>query len=204
MELFGRSLCVEDFPDEARELKGMGMSDSEKYASRLSRKFRYTNTFYHQEPKFDVQNPPNDLDGRFNFVISSDVFEHVAPPVEQAFKNLHDIFASGGILIFTVPFGIEGETIEHFPDLYDYRIEKKADEYTLRNCTKDGRIQEFHDLCFHGGPGSTLEMRLFSESDICKHLADAGFSSIRVHREPAFEWGIYWNAPWSVPVTARA
>jgi hypothetical protein len=47
-------------------------------------------------------------------------------------------------------------------------------------------------------------MRLFSESALRKHLSEAGFSNICVHREPAFEWGVFWNAPWSVPITATA
>ena len=34
--------------------------------------------------------------------------------------------------------------------------------WTLTNRTLDGAVQTFTDLVFHGGPGSTLEMRLFS------------------------------------------
>lgn len=180
------------------------MSDSDKYAKPLASKLTYLNTFYHQHPKLDIQSPPSEYTQRFDFVISSDVFEHVAPPVDRAFRNLHNLLVPGGTLVFTVPFATEGETVEHFPDLYDYRIEKQGDMFVLTNRTRDGRVQTFPDLVFHGGPGTTLEMRLFSEADIRRHLEDAGFSDIQVHREPEFRFGIYWGAPWSVPITARA
>ena len=39
------------------------------------------------------------------------------------------------------------------------------------NWTADGRIETFDDLVFHGGPGSTLEMRVFSE-DALRGLLD--------------------------------
>jgi SAM-dependent methyltransferase len=204
MRLFGRSLRIGDFPDTARDIEGIGMSDSDKYARPLAEKLRYTNTFYHQAPRLDIQSPRADYAGRFRFVISSDVFEHVAPPIERAFENLHRLLAPGGVLVLTVPFATEGRTVEHFPDLHDYAIARDAEGFVLTNRTVDGRQQTFRNLVFHGGPGTTLEMRLFSEPDLCRHLADAGFSDIQVHREPAFEYGIYWREPWSVPITARA
>jgi SAM-dependent methyltransferase len=175
-----------------------------RLARRLAGKLRYTNTFYHQAPKLDIQSPPAEYLGRFRFVISSDVFEHVAPPIERAFDNLHRILAPGGVLVLTVPFTTEGGTVEHFPELHDYTIAREGDAFVLTNRTVDGRQQTFRDLVFHGGPGTTLEMRLFSEADLRRHLADAGFSDVQVHREPAFEFGIYWPEPWSVPITARA
>ena len=179
------------------------MSDSDKYAKRLAAKLRYTNTFYHREPRLDIHSPPSSYLGRFQFVICSDVLEHVAPPMGHAFNNLRRLLAPGGVLILTVPFATEGRTVEHFPELHEYRIEKEGRSFVLLNRTADGRIQSFRDLVFHGGSGTTLEMRLFSESDICGHLANAGFSDIKVHREPMFNYGIYWNVPWSVPITAR-
>jgi SAM-dependent methyltransferase len=202
--LFGRSLCIDDFPEDARNIEGIGMSDADLYATRLAAKLGYTNTFYHQEPRFDIQAPPASYLGRFQFIISSDVFEHVAPPVERAFTNLHRLLAPGGVLVFTVPFATQGRTQEHFPELHEYHIEREGEAFVLQNRTRDGRHQSFRDLIFHGGPGATLEMRLFSEADICAHLVNAGFSDIKVHREAAFPYGIYWNEPWSVPITARA
>ena len=72
-------------------IRALGMSDPPRIADLLSEKFDYTNTFYHQAPRFDVLHPePGDL-GRYDFVISSEVMKHVPPPVETGFTNLYDI-----------------------------------------------------------------------------------------------------------------
>ena len=51
---------------------------------------------------------------------------------------------------------------------------------------------------------NTLEMRLFSESGLRRNLEEAGFARVQVQREPCFRWGIYWDLPWSTPITAVA
>ncbi len=202
--LFGQSLPLAQFPREASTLTGIGMSDSYQYASRLERLLRYTNTFYHQDPRLDIRDPAPQHLGAYDFVLCSDVFEHVDPPVAQAFANLRRLLKPGGLLVFSVPFAIEGDTIEHFPELHDYRMVTRSGTYVLINRTADGRTQEFSDLVFHGGPGSTLELRLFSEPALRRELEAAGFVDVTVQRRPCFPWGIYWNEPWSVPLTARA
>ena len=80
-ELFGRNLVLADFP-VSREISGLGMTDWEGYAARLAEKFSYTNTYYHQEPKLDISNPevPENLLQSNDFIISSEIFEHVVPP----------------------------------------------------------------------------------------------------------------------------
>jgi SAM-dependent methyltransferase len=124
--------------------------------------------------------------------------------VEKAFANLRRLLKPGGLLVFTVPFAMQGDTVEHFPDLHQYSIENRGGTYVLVNTTADGRCEEHANLVFHGGPGSTLELRLFSESSLRRNLEGAGFGRIAFHREPCFKWGIYWKAPWSVPITAIA
>lgn len=202
--LFGRGLCIDAFPASARALTGIGMSDAERYATRLARRLAYTNTYYHKAPRLDVLDPPPGYRERFRFIVSSDVLEHVAPPIATAFANLHAMLAAGGTLVLTVPFAVEGDTVEHFPELHDYRIVRRDGTPVLLNRTIDGRLQEYRDLVFHGGPGSTLEMRLFSEGALRRHLHEAGFRDVRVHREPVLEHGICWRHPWSVPITAVA
>jgi len=204
LRLFGRSLPVDSFPESASALTGLGMSDAHIYADRLAARCRYTNTYYHQEPRLDLMNPSDAHLDRYDFVISSDVLEHVNPPMALAFRNLRRILKKGGALIFSVPFKLDGETVEHYPELHDYSVRKRGDAYVLVNRTADGRLQEYTDLVFHGGPGSTLEMRLFSEPSLRAELAQAGFMDVTFHREPAFESGIYWSEPWSVPITAVA
>ena len=57
---------------------------------------------------------------------------------------------------------------------------------------------------FHGGPGTTLEMRLFSRDGLLRELGRSGFAGVRVADEPYLPFGIHWPEPWSVPVVARA
>ena len=79
VSLFGRSIPLTEFPKKV--LRGIGMSDWANYAEPLSRHFDYTNTFYHCEPKLDLIDLSSLERWRGqDFVISSDVIEHVPPP----------------------------------------------------------------------------------------------------------------------------
>ena len=203
ISLFGRCLALPDFP-ESQEITGLGMTDSEGYACALRKKFHYLNTYYHQEPRLDISSKevPSDLIGSADFIISSEVFEHVIPPVSLAFENVWKMLKPGGAFILTVPYGTQPDTIEHFPELNEFEIIEENGSYSLRNVTKDGTLQEFGDLVFHGGPGSTLEMRVFAEAALPKHLQSAGFEAIEVHRTPDLAHGIAWPEPWSFPISA--
>ena len=77
--LFGRSLPLPEFP--ASDHVGLGLSDAFILASRLKRRLDYRNTFYHRRPRLDITAPRSDSQRTWDFVISSDVLEHVAPPV---------------------------------------------------------------------------------------------------------------------------
>lgn len=204
MALFGRSLPIGRFPWRGRRITGLGMTDSDVYARPLAKRLRYRNTYFHADPRLDIRDPDRALIGSCDFVTSSDVMEHVDPPVRDAFVNLRRLLKPGGVLVLTVPFAMEGETREHFPDLFDYRIERKGDGYVLINRTRDGVAQRYDDLVFHGGPGSTLELRLFSRSGLAQVLGDAGFGEVTFHPEPCLAHGVHWKWPWSVPITARA
>jgi SAM-dependent methyltransferase len=202
-ELFGRSMTIAELPRRA-DLVGIGLSDAEHYAKRLSDKFDYKNTFFHQEPRLDITDPPNDLTGRFDFIIASDVFEHVAPPVSRSFANARRLLKPQGLLIFSVPYSLEAETREHFPELNDYRLMECDGSWRLENRTADGRKQVFTDLCFHGGPGSTLEMRLFSRSGLVRDFAAARFAGVRIADESYTPYGIVWPEAWSLPMVGYA
>lgn len=180
------------------------MSDWDGYAIPLSRKFNYRNTYYHQEPKFDITRFDPTLEGAFDFIISSDVFEHVPPPISKAFENIRKLLKPSGVLIFTVPYSKDERTVEHFPDLYDYRIIETGGHHILRNVTRNGVLQTFDDLIFHGGAGATLEMRLFSESSLREEFRRAGFSQVKIHKDADLSHGIYWSHDWSLPMSARA
>jgi SAM-dependent methyltransferase len=203
ISLFGRSIPVEEFPP-APSTTGLGMSDWDVYASRLAKVFGYRNTFYDEEPTFDVMAPvsPDDA-GTYDFIISSDVLEHVAPPYETALSNLRRLLKPGGVLILSVPMTSAERTDEHFPELNQYDIAHLGDQPVLVNRTKDGSIQVFEDLVFHGGSGATLEMRVFSAPELLDRLHDAGFEEVHPFDTEVPEHGIVWNIPNSWPVVAR-
>jgi SAM-dependent methyltransferase len=202
MELFGKSLPVAEFPVRF-DIKGLGLSDWDGYAVPLARHLDYRNTCYHREPKLDITCPPPEFEGAFDFVISSDVFEHVPPPVDRAFAGLHKVLKPGGLVIFSAPYDDAGPAVEHFPDLNCYEIVEINGRPLLRNTTRDGVQQEFTDLVFHGGPGATLEMRQFSKESIIAGFREAGFFDIKFHDVSCSEHGILWEENKAVPVAAR-
>ena len=202
-ELFHENLLLPDFPTR-REIHGLGMTDWEGYAVKLAEKFAYQNTYYHEEPRLDIAtaNIASEFMGK-DFIISSDVFEHVVPPVSRAFENVWKMLKPGGVFVLTVPYGAQRETVEHFPELNEFSIVESDGSFVLRNKTTTGVVQEFNDLVFHGGPGATLEIRVFSENALVQHLKDAGFVDIKVHRAADLVHGIWWPQPWSLPLSAR-
>jgi SAM-dependent methyltransferase len=202
LELFGESLVIPDFPIR-RDIVGMGMSDWEEYAERLKQKLNYNNMYYHKEPKLDVLSIPSDLEGKFDFIISTDVFEHVEPPISIAFENTHKLLKPDGVFIFSVPYLKEGKTIEHFPELYRYEIIKNDDRCFLRNITRNGVEQICDHLVFHGGEGTTLEMRSFSESSLMEEFRKAGFKNVEIYRDQDLKYGIRWEIDCSFPIAAR-
>ena len=201
-ELFGTPLTLPEFPT-IHALTAIGMSDIDDFATPLAQKFSYSNTYYHKPPLFDVTQPDPSLEGKFDFIISSEVLEHVPDPVAPAFDTLYRMLKPNGILFLTLPYSLEATTVEHFPQLHDFAVTALRDQWVLVNRTKDGRLQTYDNLVFHGGPGSTLEMRVFNEATIRKLLTDAGFHSIRIAGESHAEFGILPDDPWSLPIAAR-
>jgi SAM-dependent methyltransferase len=191
MELFSNSFVITDFPHRP-DITGIGLSDWEGYAIRLDKKLGYTNTFYHQKPFLDISADDASAFGKYDFILCSDVFEHVAPPVTKAFANLYRLLKPGGVLIFSVPYRA-GETEEHFPELSHYSIQKEGSEWVLQNETTDHRHQKFTSLTFHGGPGTVLEMRVFGKDSLSKQFVEAGFAQPTSHTEEVRQFGIVWN-----------
>ena len=202
LALFNRSMPLVEFPRD-RSIVGLGLSDWAGYAGPLSKKFSYSNTYFHAPPYLDIAQSVDDRASTCDFLISTEVFEHVAPPVSRAFGHAFDLLKPGGHLVLTVPFTNAPGTAEHFPELHDYRIVQFDDDYVLVNRTADGRYTLHENLCFHGGPGTTLEMRVFCRTDLIKRLSEAGFGAIRIMDDDAPEWGILHKVPWSLPVLAQ-
>jgi len=199
--LFGKSCILKDLPIR-KDLSGIGMSDWQGYATPLAEKTTYTNTFYHQAPQLDITNIEPSQENSFDFIISSDVFEHIPPPIARSFENTYRLLKPGGLFIFTVPYTKMGNTLEHFPELHDFELIEHAGKPRLVNYTKSGQRQVFDDLIFHGGDGFTLEMRMFSEQSVLQHLRAVGFSRIQIHTESIAEYGIYWTIDDHLPISA--
>jgi SAM-dependent methyltransferase len=201
LELFGRSLILADFP-RLRSIRALGMSDKQCYASLLQEKFDYRNTYYDREPRFDFSEPHSDLSGTLDFVVSADVLEHVAPPVENTMLEIHRLLKPHGFLVATVPCSA-GETMrERFPDLHEYRIVPLGGAPVLVNRRRDGHLEVTDDLAFHGGFGATLEMRQFTVSALYGKLLDSGFRSVRFFNENVPELGILFDRDVSQPLIA--
>jgi len=200
--LFNKPIPIAEFPHNLG-LIGKGMSDWEGYAHPLSCRLGYTNTYYHKEPRLDITNVIPEDYSSLDFLISTDVFEHVAPPVSIAFENASKLLKPGGVFVFSVPYSLDDDTVEHFPDLNDFKIIDKNGGRVLINKTINGQIQEFSDLVFHGGEGETIEMRVFAEAGLLKELEASGFTQVEIVKDPYFEFGIFWPKLWSLPIIAR-
>jgi SAM-dependent methyltransferase len=206
MELFGIQLSLADFP-RVKSWRGLGTSDSREYAKRLAEVFDYRNTFYDREPRFDLgkldPGDPSQQPNQYDFLLSSEVIEHIAPPINEAFRNAYSLLKPHGVLVFTVPYRLATPT-EHFPDLHEYGLAEVGNRIVLVNRTLAGEIQVREDLSFHrSGSEKALEMRVFSEEMLRNALAEAGFSSVKVHAGNYRPFGIVPVESWSLPITAR-
>ena len=201
-ELFGSSIPLPEFPKLAA-IRGIGLSDQKSYAAPLAEKFDYTNTYYDREPRLDITEPHPERHGSYDFILSSDVFEHIAVPVERAFEEACKLLKPHGVLCLTTPSSLEENTVEHYPDLHEYSIADLAGSLVLINRKRDGTFEIRDNLRFHGGVGATLEMRLFSQKDLERKLLAAGFETVVFQTEAAPEFGIAFEGGWSLPLVAR-
>jgi SAM-dependent methyltransferase len=202
LALFRKSITLPKFPTN-RKIKGVGMSDWDGFAVVLAQKLDYTRTYFDQDPRLDLKCLTAAQRGCYDFVLCSEVLEHVAPPVEPAFSGLFDLLKPGGTLLLTVPYQINERTIEHFPSLNEFAVTRLGDSYVLVNRARDGSYEVFDKLRFHGGIGSTLEMRIFGDLDLRANLMYSGFEEVTVLDEEYPEYGIVYRERWSLPILAR-
>ena len=202
MALYSRTMALTEFPVD-RAIVGLGLSEEHAYADMLAERFSYTNTFYHREPRFDICGPLGKRSASSDFLIATEVFEHIAPPLDVAFRNAFEVLKPGGTLIFTVPYSNEEQTVEHFPDLHEVQVVEFSDERILINRSTAGSYTLHRNLVFHGGLASTLELRLFCRRDIEERLAAAGFVNVEIFDQDVPQWGILHKHPWSLPFVAK-
>jgi SAM-dependent methyltransferase len=199
--LFGMDLKLCDFPT-LESVRGLGISDSAIYAGRLKSHFSYTNTFFDREPLFDLTRPGEKELGKYDFVICADVLEHIPQPLEPVLRTLAGLLKPSGVLILTVPYTLDESTVESFANLYETGLAEINGRMVLVNRAADGQYQVFDQLVFHGGQGSTLEMRMFSETDLRARLMAAGLSNVRFDATGNREFGVIYSGPFSLPIIA--
>ncbi len=201
--LFGQTMPLEEIP-ERRDLVGAGLSDWPGYADRLAERLTYENTYLHRPPFLDITDPVASRSGTLDLLVSSDVFEHVRPPVQLAFDAARGLLRPGGLFVLTVPYRSTGRTAEHFPDLGTFTTIELGGERVLVNRTAVGAFEVFGDLRYHGGDGATLEMRIFSLPDILSALDSAGFVDVQVLDTPCPRFGVDMGGPGGWPIIAYA
>jgi len=202
VELFGRSLPLPAFP-RMKAIRGLGMSDKDCYNALLAEKFDYTNTFYDREPRLDFTQPHPELAGHFDFILSADVLEHIAPPVEHALAEAHRMLKPHGFLGVTVYCHPSGILREHYPTLHEFRIVPLGGRDVLINRRPDGTLEIRDDLVFHGGTGATLEMREYGAAPLRAQLLDAGFREVDFLTTDIPEIGVLFDHDTSQPLIAR-
>jgi len=111
---FGQSFPLVEFP-KLKSIRALGMTDKQGYARLLADKFDYTNTYYDREPRFDFTESHPGLGGAYDFILSADVLEHVAPPVGRAIGEICRLLKPHGFLAATVPCAPGGEMRSIFP-----------------------------------------------------------------------------------------
>jgi SAM-dependent methyltransferase len=202
LEILDRSVVLVDFP-KLKSVRGIGMSDQECYAAILTEKFDYTNTFYDREPRLDFTVCHPEFHGTYDFVLSSDVLEHIEPPVERALGEAFKLLRPNGFLGITVWCNPSDSLREHFPDLHIYRTVPLGDSVVLINRRADGGLEIRDDLIFHGGTGAILEMREFGITSLKQKLMGVGFQDIHLLMANIPEYGILFDEQVSQPLIAR-
>jgi hypothetical protein len=179
------------------------MTDKEGYASILADKFDYTNTHYDREPRFDFTERHPERYGSYDFILSSDVIEHIAPPIGRALEETCLLLKPRGFLALTIFCNPDDRMREHFPELHEYRAVPLGDSQVLINRRRDGALEIRDDLIFHGGTGATLEMREFGITALKEKLYAAGFREFEFLTENIPGIGVLFDHDVSQPLVAR-
>lgn len=190
--------CIRN-PFFLNSIRIIGVSDGSVIERSLKKVYRkkYSNFHFHQDPRLDITQVSDRLIGAADIVVCSEVLEHVRPPVKRAFDGLSKLLRqSGGSIVLSVPHSdSKSFHLEHFVELREERIVRRAGSNFLIGINDKGQEVEYGNLVFHGGEGHTLEYRVFSQASLFDHLENAGFREyVPVKNRRAF--GIYWE-PWS-------
>ncbi|MSX34844.1 MAG: methyltransferase domain-containing protein [Actinobacteria bacterium] len=175
-------------PDHRRH--GLGISDNPEMARFFYRCFNYSNSQLDVHPIVDLLNPQSSMQGLYDFVICSDVLEHVPPSAERAIASLASFLRPGGIAMVSVPVS-GGETEEYYPDITDWSMLDGELHWT----DASGASHIDNDPEIHGGDGLTIAFRTWGAEDFERAVLSNGFSSIE-RLVPCPELGVP-EMPWS-------
>ena len=153
-ELFGSSMLLPEFPIR-KSIAGIGLTDPESIASALAARFTYRNTYLTSEPRLDITRDASPL-GPLDFLIASEVFEHIEPPVERAFANASRLLKPAGVLLLSVPWVWGGDPDTAIPELYDWRLGREGDHFFVVNRRPGGEVERFLHMAFDGSPGPSF------------------------------------------------
>lgn len=158
------------------KIRGIGISDHKKIATTLAKKFDYVNTYFHKAPHLDLTSVDASIicSGTADFLICSDVLEHIPAPIETALQGIYCMLAKGGVAIISVPYKSFGSNDEFYPDLVSYEVQ--GNQISWVDSLGVSHIDTEPE--FHGGSGQTLAFRLWALSDLKKALHEVGFTSI--------------------------
>lgn len=201
--IYGGIIALRDHKID-KKINIVGLSDGKIYADILKQKYEYINTYYHRAPFLDISNPDKILHNKYDILITTEVFEHVIGPSTKPFLGSYHLLKPGGHIILTVPYINKGDSIEHYAsNLIGYEAYKNEEGLWVAELEySDGRKAIDSNAKFHGGPGKTLEIRLFNRGRVLEELNFAGFCDIETHDENLPQYGINWG-PASRVITAR-
>jgi len=202
VELFGESLPLAHFP-RLKSIRAAGMTDKDCIADILADKFDYTNTHYDREPRLNIKETHPALEGAYDFILCADVLEHIAPPVEPAITEMCRLLKPNGFAGITIFCHPSDKLREHFPTLHEFKFVTLGGKMLLVNRRADGTLEVRDDLIFHGGTGSTLEMREYGITALREQLLAAGFKDLHLLTDPIPESGIVLDHDLSQPLIAR-
>jgi hypothetical protein len=154
MELFGGSIPLPQFPLN-KSVAGLGLTDCHSISSILEQRLAYRNTYLHQEPRFDLTCDPSPV-GPLDFLIASEVLEHVEPPVGRAFRQAAAILKPSGFVLLTVPWIFDGRPQGELPELHDWKFSWQDDSWMIVNRRPNGETEFFPRIAVDGGPGVCL------------------------------------------------
>ncbi len=193
--MLGKSLEISRWPKNTG-FAGVGIGDLGTARHKLAEKI----DFIEADLERSCAGVPGTLIDRADVLVCSEVLQHVLPPVQSAFDALIKMIKPCGLLIMTVPYGFE-TTLEHFPNLHDWKLVRAGGETVLSNTTTSGEKETFSNFRLY--EDGKLEMRVFGLEDIRKALRLAGFTEIRIAGGDHLAYGIQFRNPWSLPITAR-